>query len=64
MAKEKMLCPCKRVTKEDIRQAVKAGADGYKQVQKATGAGTKCGKCEEDVRKAIKKARKKLSQKD
>lgn len=58
MAKEKVLCFCKRVTKEDVRKAVLAGADGYKKVQKATGAGSKCGKCEEDVRKAVKRARK------
>ena len=55
MAKEKMLCPCKKVTAGDVEKAVAAGADTYKKVQKETGAGSKCGKCEDEVRKFIKK---------
>ena len=55
MNNEKIICPCKKVTKGQILKAMKAGATGYKEVSKVTGAGSKCGKCEDEVRKFIKK---------
>lgn len=62
MGKDKMLCPCRGVTRKDIEKAVRDGADTFKKVKKETGAATKCGKCEDDVRKAVKKARKALAE--
>lgn len=55
MNTEKIICPCKKVTKGQILKAMEAGARGYKEVSKVTGAGSKCGKCEDEVRKFIKK---------
>lgn len=55
MNKEKVICPCKNVTKGDIIKSIKNGASSYKSVKKMTGAGSKCGKCEKDIRKLIKK---------
>ena len=55
MNPEKIICPCKKVTKGQILKAMEAGATGYKEVSKVTGAGSKCGKCEDEVRKFIKK---------
>ena len=55
MNPEKIICPCKKVTKGQILKAMEAGARGYKEVSKVTGAGSKCGKCEDEVRKFIKK---------
>ena len=55
MNPEKIICPCKKVTKGQILKAMEAGATGYKEVSKVTGAGNKCGKCEDEVRKFIKK---------
>ena len=57
MNPEKIICSCKKVTKGQILQAIAAGADGYKEVRRVTGAGSKCGKCEGKVRKFIKKHR-------
>lgn len=51
MGKDRMLCPCKKVTEGDILSAMEKGSLSYKQVQKVTGAGTKCGKCEKTVRR-------------
>ncbi len=34
------ICLCKKITKEEIVEAVKNGADTYEKVQEATGAGT------------------------
>ena len=55
MNPEKIICPCKKVTKGQILKAMEAGARGYKEISKVTGAGSKCGKCEDEVRKFIKK---------
>lgn len=59
MNPEKIICPCKKVTKGQILQALAAGADGYKEVSRVTGAGSKCGKCKSKVKKFIKKNKKK-----
>ena len=45
MSREDVICTCRHVTKGDVRDAMKAGADCFKDVRKATGAGGKCGKC-------------------
>lgn len=57
MNTDKMICKCKKVTKGDIIKAMEKGALSYKNVKKATGAGAKCGHCESEVRKFIKKHR-------
>ncbi|MGN0076487.1 MAG: DUF1653 domain-containing protein [Parafannyhessea sp.] len=54
MSGSKYVCPCKHVTEEDIRKAIANGATSLKQVRKATGAGTKCGKCKPAVKKLVK----------
>ena len=55
MNPEKIICPCKKVTKGQILKAMEAGATCYKEISKVTGAGSKCGKCEDEVRAFIKK---------
>ncbi|NLT11559.1 MAG: (2Fe-2S)-binding protein [Clostridiaceae bacterium] len=62
MNPKKVICPCRDVTKGDILKAIEKGAASYKDVKKATGAGSKCGKCEKKVRKFIKKHRKEGSE--
>jgi len=54
MSREDVICTCRHVTKGDVRDAMKAGADCFKDVRKATGAGGKCGKCGK-CKKKIKK---------
>ena len=54
MAGSKYVCPCKHVTEEDIRKAVADEATSFKQVRKATGAGSKCGKCKPVVKRLVK----------
>ncbi len=55
MNPDKVICPCKRVTKGDVLKAMENGASTYKEVKAATGAGSKCGKCKKKVRKFIRK---------
>ncbi len=55
MNKEKVICPCKNITRGDIVKSMKKGETSYKSIKKATGAGSKCGKCEKEIRKLIKK---------
>jgi NAD(P)H-nitrite reductase large subunit len=57
MNSEKIICKCKHVTKGDIMKALEKGASSYKDIKKITGAGSKCGHCESDIKKFIKKHR-------
>ena len=40
-----LVCPCIGVTRQDIEQAVASGAKTLEEVESATGAGTRCGRC-------------------
>ena len=51
---EKIVCNCYSVTNGMIKEAVEAGADTLEKVQEATGAGTICGACLEDVERLVK----------
>ncbi len=57
MNKDKVICKCKGVTKGDVLKAIKNGARSYKTVKQETGAGSKCGKCKDDIKAFIKKHR-------
>ncbi|WWR14920.1 (2Fe-2S)-binding protein [Lachnospiraceae bacterium JLR.KK008] len=50
---DKIVCNCLGVTNGMIKEAVDGGADTLEQVQEATGAGTVCGACLEDVRHLV-----------
>lgn len=47
------VCFCNDVTKGMIKDAVDAGAKTLEEVQEATGAGTVCGGCLDDVQTVI-----------
>ena len=55
MNPEKIICPCYKITKGDILQAVEQGAASFKKVKQATNAGKACGKCKKRVKKLTKK---------
>ena len=55
MNRDKVICPCYRVTKGDVADAVEKGASTYKEVKQMTKAGKGCGKCKKDVKKLIRK---------
>ena len=61
MNKDKVLCPCLKVTKGDIIEAIEQGASSYKEVKKATKAGKACGKCKKKIKKFTKKMLKEVS---
>ncbi len=46
---DKIVCNCMGVTNGMIKEAVDAGAKTVAEVQDATGAGTVCGACLEDI---------------
>lgn len=50
---DKVVCSCLNVTNGMIKDAVDAGASTLEEVQEATGAGTVCGACMEDVQHLI-----------
>lgn len=49
MNMEKIVCSCMSVTNGMIKEAVDGGANTLEEVQEATGAGTVCGACLDDV---------------
>lgn len=50
---EKIVCNCMSVTNGMIKEAVDASATTLEEVQAATGAGTVCGTCREDVERLV-----------
>ena len=50
---DKIVCNCMSVTNGMIKEAVDAGASTLEEVQDATGAGTVCGACLEDIQHLI-----------
>lgn len=50
---DKIVCNCMNVTTGMIKEAVDSGADTLEKVQQATGAGTVCGACLDDVERLV-----------
>lgn len=50
---DKIVCNCTGVTNGMIKDAVENGASTLEEVQEATGAGTVCGACLEDVQHLV-----------
>lgn len=50
---DKVVCSCLNITNGMIKDAVDAGASTLEEVQEATGAGTVCGACVEDVQNLV-----------
>jgi bacterioferritin-associated ferredoxin len=53
MDMDKIVCNCLGITNGQIKDAVKNGARTLEEVQDATGAGTICGVCMEDVQHLV-----------
>lgn len=51
----KIICPCYKVTKKDIKEAITDGADSFKEVKAVTKATKACGKCKKKVKKYTRK---------
>lgn len=49
----KVVCSCMSVTTGMIKEAVDGGATTLEEVQEATGAGTVCGACLDDVKRLV-----------
>ena len=60
MNTEEIICPCFKVTKGDIINAVEEGANSFRDVKKMTKVGKGCGKCKKTAKKFTKKMLKKL----
>ncbi|MDO4303258.1 MAG: (2Fe-2S)-binding protein [Bacillota bacterium] len=50
---DKIVCNCMNVTSGMIKDAVDAGASTLEEIQAATGAGTVCGACLDDVKRLV-----------
>ena len=55
MGKDKYICHCFKVTKDDIKKAIEEGADSFKKVKKATHLAAGCGHCKCRAKKYTKK---------
>lgn len=51
---DRIICNCQGVTCGAIKEAVDAGADTLADVQMATGAGTVCGACLDQVEQLVR----------
>jgi bacterioferritin-associated ferredoxin len=58
----KIICSCYKVTKEDIKKAIKNGASSFKEIKDATKITKSCGKCRKKAKKVSKKLIKKANQ--
>ncbi len=50
---DKIVCYCMSVTNGMIKDPVDGGASTREEVQAATGAGTVCGSCVDDIRRLV-----------
>ncbi len=53
MDSDEIICYCMSVTSGMIHDAVNAGASTLEEVQAATGAGTVCGSCLDELQKLV-----------
>ena len=54
MKADEVICNCLNITNGMIKEAVDAGATTLDEVTQATGAGSICGACLDEVEKAVK----------
>lgn len=52
---EKIVCTCMSITEEEIKEAYENGAHTLAEIQEATGAGTVCGACVEEIEQILEK---------
>lgn len=53
MNPDKVVCTCLNITNGMIQEAVESGAKTLEEVQEATGAGTVCGVCLDDIQHLV-----------
>ncbi len=53
MDPNEVICYCLNITKGAIKDAIDAGSHTLEEVQEATGAGTVCGACQDDIKQLI-----------
>ncbi len=53
MDPNEVVCYCLNITKGAIKDAIDAGSHTLEEVQEATGAGTVCGACQDDIKQLI-----------
>ena len=60
MDDDTIICPCMGTTLQEIREAVNGGADTLEAVEAATGAGTVCGACADELAALVEKLKNEL----
>ena len=53
MNMNKIVCNCMDVTYQQVKDAIDNGASTLEEVQEATGAGTACGGCVDDLQRLV-----------
>jgi NAD(P)H-nitrite reductase large subunit len=59
MAKDKVICKCYKITKQDMVELIEDGVTSYKDVRKKTKIGKKCSSCKSKNKTRFKKYKKK-----
>jgi bacterioferritin-associated ferredoxin len=50
MDNDKVVCKCKKVSVQNLKDAIDNGAKSFEEVQEATKVGTGCGMCKDSVK--------------
>lgn len=50
---DRIICNCFGTTYNDIKKAIEEGSKTLEEVKDATGAGTACGVCEDEIQEVI-----------
>lgn len=58
--KEKVICSCYGITKQDMKDAIQVGITKYKQYQDESNIGKKCSSCKKKNKERFKKYKRKL----
>lgn len=53
MERDQIVCNCMGVTAGEILDAIESGAKTVEKIQEATGAGTGCGGCLDEIQKIL-----------
>lgn len=53
MSDDRIICPCQGIDIAGIKEAVKNGAESVDDIMEATGAGTVCGSCIDEIAEVL-----------
>lgn len=58
MSENRVICPCQDIDYNTIKKAIEDGADTVDDIMEATGAGTICGACIDEIEEVLEEVKK------